>query len=920
MEKTYHPQSIEQNTYQQWEDHNYFQATGKGDPYCIMIPPPNVTGSLHMGHGFQVTLMDALIRFHRMNGDNTLWQVGTDHAGISTQMVVERQLAKQKSSRHDIGREQFVKKVWQWREQSGGSITQQLRRLGASCDWSREKFTMDAGLSKAVQKVFIQLYDEGLIHRRKRLVNWDPSFVSALSDIEVNNHEEQGSLWYLRYPMVDSDESVVVATTRPETMLGDAAVAVHPEDERYQHLIGKMVALPLTTRKIPVIADEYVDKEFGTGCVKITPAHDFNDYEVGMRHDLPLINIFTPSASLNEQAPKAYQGLDRFEARIKVLKDLTDLNLITKIEPHTLSVPRADRGNTIVEPYLTEQWYVKVAPLAEPAITAVKEGKVRFVPENWCNTYFQWMENIEDWCISRQLWWGHRIPAWYDDAGNIYVAEDEATVRKKYSLGTDLSLRQEEDVLDTWFSSALWPFATLDWPTNTAELKTFYPTSVLVTGFDIIFFWVARMIMMGLKFTGQVPFHEVYFTGLIRDAEGQKMSKTKGNVLDPIDLIDGVDLTTLIEKRTHGLMLSKQKDKVTKATKKEFPEGIKPHGTDALRFTFCALATTGRDIRFDLKRLEGYGNFCNKIWNASRYVLMNLEGHSIDMSVDPTNSIDQWILARLQKTIITVRQHFQDYRFDLIAQALYEFIWNEYCDWYVELAKTLLNDSNTNAAAKNSIRKTLVTVLEQCLRLLHPLMPFISEKIWQQLKPYHQDSHASIMLTTYPQVAKAWINDTVESDITWLQKVITSIRTIRSEMNVPPGKQAPLLLKHATVAEKELLAQHELILKSLAKVSDITFLQEDDAAPASATAMVNTLECLIPLAGLIDVAAEKQRLQKQIKKLESDVSKGQSKLANAKFTANAPLHVVEEEKKRLSEAELTLDSLREKLVEIEGVG
>ena len=748
MDKSYQPKDIEQRLYQRWEERGYFAPQGDGKPYCIMIPPPNVTGTLHMGHGFGDTIQDALIRYHRMRGDRTLWQPGTDHAGIATQMVVERLLNAEGTSRRDLGREKFLERVWKWKQESGGKISQQTRRLGASVDWQNERFTMDEGLSKAVTEVFVKLHEEGLIYRGKRLVNWDPVLHTALSDLEVLSADEKGFLWHFRYPLASGDGHLVVATTRPETMLGDSAVAVHPDDERYSALVGQDILLPIVGRRIPIIADDYVDPEFGTGCVKITPAHDFNDYDIGKRHDLPLYNILTDDAALNDTVPEAYQGIDRFEARKKIVAEFEELGLLEEIEDYVVKIPRGDRSHAVVEPYLTDQWYVKIEPLAKPAIEAVETGKIKFVPENWSKTYFEWMYNIQDWCISRQLWWGHRIPAWYDDAGKAFVGYSEDDVREKHGLGADVALRQDEDVLDTWFSSALWPFSTLGWPDKTERLEDFYPGNVLVTGFDIIFFWVARMIMMGIKFMGDVPFKEVYIHGLIRAEDGQKMSKSKGNVLDPLDLIDGIDVDSLIAKRTRGMMQEHLGPRIEKATRKEFPDGIDEYGADALRFTFAALATTGRDIRFDLGRIEGYKNFCNKLWNAARYVLMNTE--SLDAGEAEQSVADRWILTRLDATVAAVNGHFDTYRLDLAAQAMYEFTWHEFCDWYLELSKPVLQSEQASAALQRGTRQTLITVLESVLRLLHPLMPFITEEIWQQVAPRAGVVGDTIMLQDYP--------------------------------------------------------------------------------------------------------------------------------------------------------------------------
>ncbi len=914
MEKTFQPADIETRWYQEWESKGYFAPQGGDQAYSIMIPPPNVTGSLHMGHGFQEAIMDALIRYHRMAGYNTLWQVGTDHAGIATQMVVERQLEAQGISRHDLGREEFINKVWEWKEQSGGTITRQLRRLGSSLDWSRERFTMDEGLSGAVQEVFIRLYKEGLIYRGKRLVNWDPVLHTAISDLEVISEEEQGHLWHFNYPLAGGEGHLTVATTRPETMLGDAAVAVHPEDERYAHLIGRMVELPLTGREIPVIADDYVDREFGTGCVKITPAHDFNDYDMGKRHGLPLINILDDDAAIGGEAPDAYVGMDRFEARKQIVADLDGLGLLEKIEDHNLKVPRGDRSGVVIEPYLTDQWYVDARELAKPAITAVENGDIQFVPKQWENTYFAWMRDIQDWCISRQLWWGHRIPAWYDDNGKIYVGESEAAVRAEHKLADEMSLRQDEDVLDTWFSSALWTFSTLGWPEETEELKIFHPSSVLVTGFDIIFFWVARMIMMTLHFRKEVPFHTVYVHGLVRDAEGQKMSKSKGNVLDPIDLIDGIELETLVEKRTAGMMQPQLAAKIEKSTRKQFPEGIAPYGTDALRFTYFSLASTGRDVKFDIGRIEGYKNFCNKIWNAARYVMMNCEGEDCgqDESLPFERSLaDRWIVSKLQETEAEVARAIAAYRFDLASQALYEFIWNEYCDWYLELSKPVLWDDNASAEAKRGTRRTLIRVLETWLRLLHPMMPFITEEIWQTVAPLAGKSGETIMLQPYPMSDQGAMDSAANADIEWLKGVIVGIRNIRGEMNIPPGKALTVLMKNGSEEDKRRLTENAPFLRKLAKLEEITWLDSSDEAPVAATALVGELEILVPMAGLIDKDAELARLAKEMEKLEKDLKRVQGKLGNSAFVDKAPAEVVEKEREKMQAQEQALQQLQE---------
>lgn len=917
MEKSYEPQAIEQRWYETWENRGWFAPQSEqgshADAYCIMIPPPNVTGSLHMGHAFQDTLMDALTRHQRMSGKNTLWQPGTDHAGIATQMVVERRLLGQGKTRHDLGREKFLDEVWQWKAESGGHITRQLRRMGASPDWSRERFTMDEGLSTAVREVFVRLHEEGLIYRGKRLVNWDPVLHTAVSDLEVVSEEENGHLWHFRYPLSDGSGHLVVATTRPETMLGDTAVAVNPEDERYQHLIGKTVTLPLVGREIPIIADDYVDAGFGTGCVKITPAHDFNDYAVGLRHELPQINIFTTDARLNDEVPEAYRGLDRHVAREQVVNDLRALGLLEKIDDHKLMVPRGDRSHSIIEPLLTDQWYVKVAPLAAEAIQVVEDGRIRFVPDNWKNTYFDWMHKIEDWCISRQIWWGHRIPAWYDNTGKVYVGRNEAEVRSQHGLGEEIILQQDEDVLDTWFSSALWPFSTLGWPEQTPALKTFYPTSVLVTGFDIIFFWVARMIMMGMKFIGDVPFREVYIHGLVRDAHGQKMSKSKGNVLDPIDLIDGIDLQTLLEKRTSGLMQPEMAKKIEQQTREEFPDGIKAYGTDALRFTFAALASTGRDINFDTGRIEGYRNFCNKLWNAARYVLMNTEDRDCGTeNADVALSLaDRWILSRLQQTVAGVNKAIGDYRFDLAAQAIYEFTWNEYCDWYLELCKPVLGGKEATAAQQRGTRQTLVRVLEALLRLGHPIMPFITEEIWQRVAPLAGVRGETIMHQPYPQATDFPLDEVAEKELQWVMDFIIGIRKIRSGMNIAPSKPLPVLLQNGSGDDQERLQRNSLFLERLARTVSITWLAAGEAAPESATSLVGEMRILVPMAGLIDKQAELARLDKEISKLEKDIERMQAKLGNENFTAKAPAELVNRERQRLTEVQTAMAQLSE---------
>jgi len=938
MDKTYDPHAIEQQWYQNWEEKGYFAPAGGDKAFCIMIPPPNVTGSLHMGHGFNNTVMDTLVRYHRMKGDNTLWQPGTDHAGIATQMVVERQLNAENKTRHDLGRDKFIERVWKWKEESGGNITHQLRRMGSSLDWSRERFTMDAGLSEAVKEVFVRLFEEDLIYRGKRLVNWDPILHTAVSDLEVISEEESGHLWHMRYPLTDGSGHLVVATTRPETMLGDSAVAVHPDDERYRHLVGKTVTLPLVGREIPVLADDYVDPEFGTGCVKITPAHDFNDYEVGKRHGLPLINVMTLDAAILETAhweyypgtdgearaeelPARYAGLDRYEARDAIVHDLKDQKLLEKIDDHKLMVPRGDRSGAVVEPFLTDQWYVRIAPLAEPAIKAVEDGSIRFVPDNWKNTYFDWMRNIQDWCISRQIWWGHRIPAWYDESGELYVGRSESEVREKYNIDADVYLEQDEDVLDTWFSSALWPFSTLGWPQQTDDLKTFYPTDVLITGFDIIFFWVARMIMMGLKFTGEVPFREVYIHGLVRDAEGQKMSKSKGNVLDPIDVIDGIDLESLVKKRTRAVMQPHLAERIEKLTRKNFPDGIPAYGTDALRFTFAALATTGRDISLAPGRIEGSRNFCNKLWNAARYVLMNTEDKDCGQSGGDValSASDRWILSRLQQVAASVNAALDQYRFDHASQTLYSFVWDEYCSWYLELSKVVLNDESSSDSHQRGTRKTLVQVLEAILRLLHPITPFITEEIWQRVAPLAGVQGDSVMLQPYPTSDDALVDEAAVKEMQWAMEAIDGIRNIRGELDIKPGIRLNMLLQGASQQEQERFAVYEPYINFLGRVDSTEFVDAKADVPESATALVGEAKILVPLAGLIDKDAEIARLTKDIEKSKKELQGIESKLGNKNFVDKAPAAVVEQSKTRQQELETVIDELQEQLKKIEAM-
>ncbi|MCK7459316.1 valine--tRNA ligase [Idiomarina aminovorans] len=941
MDKTYSPAAIEQDLYQHWEDEGYFKPSGEGDSYSMMIPPPNVTGSLHMGHAFQHTIMDTLTRYQRMDGRNTLWQVGSDHAGIATQMVVERQLAAQEQTRQELGRDAFIDKIWEWKKQSGGTITQQMRRLGDSVDWDRERFTMDEGLSDAVREVFVKLHEESLIYRGKRLVNWDPALQTAISDLEVENKEQQGSIWYLRYPLADGAKTedgkdhLVVATTRPETMLGDVCIAVHPDDERFGPLVGKHVELPIVNRRIPIVADHHVDSEFGTGCVKVTPAHDFNDYEIGKRHQTGMISIFDDTAHVMAKAglytstgealqeldgfdgtlPEQYAGKERFQARKQLIAEFEQLELLEKIEKHTNKVPYGDRGGVPIEPHLTDQWYVRVEPMAKQATQAVEDGRIEFVPKQYENMYFSWMNDIQDWCISRQLWWGHRIPAWYDEQGNVYVGRSEAEVREKHNLG-DTQLQQDEDVLDTWFSSALWTFSTLGWPKNTDDLKTFHPTDVLVTGFDIIFFWVARMIMMTMHFMKddegqpQVPFKKVYVTGLIRDEEGQKMSKSKGNVLDPLDMIDGISADELVAKRTANLMQPKMREKIEKRTRNEFPEGITAHGTDALRFTLTALASTGRDINWDMKRLEGYRNFCNKLWNASRYVLMNTEEYDCGLENDDmTLSLaDEWIIARFNSTVKDFRQALDSYRFDQAAAIAYEFTWNQFCDWYLELTKPILQ--NGTDVQQRGTRHTLVNILEQLLRLLHPVMPYITETIWQRVKPLVGNTDDTIMLQPFPQVEDN-VSHQAMQDMEWLKRVILAIRNIRGEMDLSPNKPLPVLLSNAEAMARGRIENNQSFLSSLAKLESIEFIDNDDDAPASMTALVDSLKLHIPMAGLIDKDAELQRLQKAIEKANKEWQRLNGKLSNDNFVSKAPEAVIAKEREKLTEAETLLKQLQD---------
>ena len=954
MEKTFAPQDIETKWYKTWEQRGYFapDMASKSDPYSIVIPPPNVTGSLHIGHALQHGIMDALTRYNRMQGKNALWQVGTDHAGIATQMVVERKLAAEgKPGREEMGREKFIEKIWEWKEESGGTITQQMRRLGNSVDWDTERFTMDEGFSSAVQETFIRLHKDGLIYRGKRLVNWDPKLHTAISDLEVENREVKGKMWNLRYPLadgvktLDGKDYIVVATTRPETLLGDTGVAVNAEDPRYTNLIGQHVLLPLVGRLISIVADDHANMEKGTGCVKITPAHDFNDYEVGQRHKLPMANILTMNADIRQTAecvnsdgsdndemdttlPEKYRGMERFAARREVVADMDALGFLEGIEENDMTIPYGDRGGVVIEPMLTNQWYVDAKKLAGPAIEAVEDGRIKFVPQQYENMYFSWMRNIQDWCISRQLWWGHQIPAWYDEAGKAYVGQSEAAVREQYNLG-DIPLTQDEDVLDTWFSSALWTFGTQGWPEQTERLKAFHPTDVLVTGFDIIFFWVARMVMMSMHLIKdengepEVPFKTVYVTGLIRDEQGQKMSKSKGNVLDPLDMIDGIDIESLLEKRTGNLMQPQQAAKIASRTRKQFPDGIEPHGSDALRFTLCALASTGRDINWDMKRLEGYRNFCNKIWNASRYVLMNAQGENGDEDCGQDNSddyrltlADRWIVSRLQQAETEVTTAIDSYRFDLAAQALYDFVWNEYCDWYLELSKPVLWDENGDPAIQKGTRRTLVRVLESVLRLAHPMLPFITEEIWQNIAPLAgitlNPEGDTIMLQPFPVADQSKVDTEADADIEWVKNVIIGVRNVRGEMNISPAKDLPIYMARGDATAKRRLEENRQFLSKLANLESITWLDDPADAPLSATALAGDLEILVPMAGLIDVDAELARLDREIDKIGIEAKKLTGKLSNPKFADNAPAEVVAKERQKLEDFEGSLSQLQEK--------
>jgi valyl-tRNA synthetase len=915
----YSPQDIEQSWYQKWEENNHFAPSGKGESYSIAIPPPNVTGNLHMGHAFQHSLVDSLIRYQRMSGKNTLWQMGTDHAGIATQMLVTEQLAAQGIKPLDIGRDAFIDKVWEWKEESGGTISKQLRRLGASLHWETERFTLDEGLSEAVLEVFVRLHEEGMIYRGKRLVNWDPVLKTSISDLEVESQEEQGYLWHLRYPLADqTGKFLVVATTRPETMLGDTAVAVSPEDDRYKSMVGKEIILPLTGRRIPIISDQYVDMAFGTGCVKITPAHDFNDYDVGHRHDLPIINILNEDASLNDEVPEKYRGMDRFEARKAVISDLDALGLLEKIEDHTMVVPRGERSGVVVEPFLSDQWFVDIKPLAEPAIKAVEDGEIEFIPKNAENIYFSWMRSIEDWCISRQLWWGHRIPAWYDADGNIYVGRSEQEARDKHNLAATVELMQDPDVLDTWFSSALWTFSTLGWPQQTKELETFHSTDIMVTGHDIVSLWVSRMIMMTMKFTGEVPFKKVYIHGLVTDAAGQKMSKSKGNGLDPMDIINGISLDKLVAKRTNNLMQPKMAKRIDKATRKEYPDGILAYGTDALRFTFYSIATSTRTIRFDMKRVEGYRNFCNKLWNAAIFVSGNINDSESRLGNTDVelSTIDHWIISEFQNTAAAVNLAMETYRFDLAAKEIYEFVWDEFCDWYLELTKPVLNSDDATHAQKLGTQQTLARILESILRLAHPFLPFLTEELWQKLPSTVRLSGDTIMLQPFPVADENLINDAVSKDINWLKTVVTGVRNIRGEMDISPAREVPILFSNGSAEDQDRLNKFTRELSFLVRPESLTWLGDNAEKPMSATALVGEMELLVPMAGLIDKEAELARLDKEIDRKQRDREKTEGKINNPSFVEKAPEEVVQKERDKLQDLDSALEKLNEQRLSI----
>ena len=917
--KKYQPQEFEQSWYEKWEEAGYFAPSGNGTPFSIAIPPPNVTGALHMGHAFQHSLVDSLIRYRRMKGDQTLWQMGTDHAGIVNQLIVTEQLAAEGIKPTDLGREKFLRRMWDWKEDSGVTISNQLRRLGASLHWETERFTLDEGLSRAVLEVFVRLHDEGLIYRGKRLVNWDPVLKTSLSDLEVESEEEQGHLWHFRYPLADNaDQYMVVATTRPETMLGDTAVAVHPDDERYRKLVGQSVVLPLTGRTIPIIADHYVDMAFGTGCVKITPAHDFNDYDVGQRHDLPLINVLNEDATLSENVPEKYQGMDRFDARKAVVTDLEALGLVEKIEDHSMAVPRGERSGVIIEPFLSDQWFVSIESLAKPAIKAVEDGDIVFIPKQAENIYFAWMRDIKDWCISRQQWWGHRIPAWYDPDGNIYVARSEQEAREKHDLADDLALSQDEDVLDTWFSSALWTFSTLGWPEKTEALKTFHSTDLMVTGHDIISIWVSKMIMMTLKFMGEVPFRKVYITGLVTDADGQKMSKSKGNGLDPVDIIDGISIDDLVKKRTENLTQPRMASRIEAATRKEFPEGIKAYGTDPLRFTFYSISSGARSIRFDMNRVDGYRNFCNKLWNAANFVFMNTE--AFDDEGERVFSVsDRWIKAEFQKTAAAVNLAMETYRFDLAAKAIYEFVWDEFCDWYLELCKPVLNLKTAEMSELRGTRHTLLTVLENTLRLAHPFLPFITEEIWQQIPSVIRGSATTVMLQQYPEADETLIDEEAIADMTWIKEVVTGIRNIRGEMNIPLSKPIPVLFYNGDDNDKRLLEDYRALLTFLLKPEELTMLDKDASLPVSSTQLVGEMQLLVPMRDLIDKQLEIPRLQKEIDRLSKEVKRADSKINNPDFVAKAPGDVVQKEKDKLADLSSAIDKLLQQKARIESL-